>query len=178
MCLAKLHAGKLSTTLVGLKEDLTNLRPDGVLLFLGFFHHKKALLENLLKHEVSSTLERTTWDWAHLPYKVLALAALQGCDHPTQAVFEDFFLPLFRELGVKLRLGKSDFVGQHPNPRWRSVHVSDLPAGRYHAIAEADVLVQEEDVDWAQPLTADQLARLRQVGRRRHLDARTQKIRY
>ena len=44
----KLHPAKLRSTQVGHKEDVTNLRSDGVLLFLGFFHHKTERLESLI----------------------------------------------------------------------------------------------------------------------------------
>jgi len=84
----KLPAGKLTSTLLVLDVNVGSLHPDGMLLVLSLFHHRRALL---VKHE---------------------------------AIYDDIFLSLFRELGIKLKLDRSNFIGQHPNPKWRSLRTA------------------------------------------------------
>lgn len=80
-----------------------------------------------------------------------------------QEVFEAFFLPFVRHLGLKLKLSRNDFSGPFPNPKWRALYVHQLPEGAFTPLSDDQAIIQVDTIQWDQPIPDTTLRNLKQV---------------
>ena len=78
-------------------------------------------------------------------------------------MFETFFLPFVRHLGMKLKLSNSDFSGPYPNPKWRAFYVHQLPEGAFTPLSDDKAIIRADSVQWEQPISDATLLNIRQV---------------